>query len=73
MKKKKLYRYIGINGIITSFVLLENIKHIDMYELKADIGMILTNGEKYVKSIEILAENLAEWKEIPINDTDNKN
>ena len=33
MKKRKLYKYIGRNGDITSPILLEDIKHIALMEL----------------------------------------
>lgn len=65
MTKEKMYRYIGKNGVITSFVLLDGISNIPMYKIKADNGYILTNGAKKVYSIAVLPEELEEWKEIP--------
>lgn len=64
MKKKKLYRYLGRNGIITSPVLLDNIEHIDMLYLMADNEKFLTNGEEKVKSITIFADELDNWTEV---------
>lgn len=45
MKKTKLYRYIGRNGIITSPVLLDGISYLQMYRLSAKSGYALTDGE----------------------------
>jgi hypothetical protein len=65
MTKNKMYRYIGRNGIITSPVILDGINRIDMLSLKADEGMILSNGSKKVYSIIIEKEELEDWFEIP--------
>lgn len=64
MNKKKLYRYLGKNGIITSLVLLDKIEHIPMYRLFADEGKLLTNGEMTTKAVDIFAEDIDNWKEI---------
>ena len=65
MRKNKLYRYIGRNGIITSLILLDNINHIPMYRLEADPGHVLTNGQLTLKKADIFVEDLDEWTEIP--------
>lgn len=64
MKKIKMYKYIGQNGIITTSVLLNGISHIDFYYLTADKDKILTNGEIQVKSISIPIDEIGEWTEI---------
>lgn len=64
MKKNKMYRYLGRNGIITSPILLENIEPIPMLTLTAEDGKNLTNGEKTVKSITIFVDELDDWFEI---------
>ena len=64
MKKTKLYRYIGVNGIITSPVLLKGISHIQMYRLSAKPGYVLSDGEKTVKSIDVFEEDIETWTEI---------
>lgn len=66
MKKTKMYRYLGRNGIITSPILLDKIEHIDMYTLTADDNKILTNGETKSKSILCFADELDQWTEIEI-------
>lgn len=63
MKKIKLYRYIGVNGIITSPVLLEGISHVKMYRLSATPGKALTDGEQVVKSIDVFEEDIEKWTE----------
>lgn len=64
MKKTKMYRYLGRNGIITSPILLDKIEHIDMYTLTADENKILTNGETKSKSVLCFVEDLNQWTEI---------
>ena len=64
MIKTKIYRYLGRNGILNTYILLDGINHILRYRLEADKGKILTNGEKRVYSIEINAEDLENWIEI---------
>lgn len=64
MKKTKLYRYIGKNGIITSPVLLEGISYIQMYRLSATPGRALTDGEQVVKSVDVFEEDIENWTEV---------
>lgn len=64
MKKTKLYRYLGRNGIITSPILLDKVEHIPMFALRADKGKMLTDGEQVVEAITIFAEDLVLWSEI---------
>ena len=64
MKKTKLYRYLGKNGIITSPIEILNADHILMYHLIASKGKILTDGDQYLETIDIFAEDLDKWKEI---------
>lgn len=64
MKKIKMYRYIGHNGIITTPVLLDNIPRIDLFHLIAGAGKILTDGEQLVKEIVIEIDKLNQWGEI---------
>lgn len=51
MTKQKLYKYIGYNGTITSPVLLPDIAHLELVELRADGDKYLTDGERKVYSI----------------------
>ena len=64
MKITKMYRYIGQNGILTTYVLLNGIDHSLRYHIKADEGKILTDGNKNAKVVEINAEDLDLWTEI---------
>ena len=64
MKKTKVYRYYGRNGTITSPVFLEDAKSILLYNLKADNGKILTNGEITISSVIVYPEDLELWSEI---------
>lgn len=64
MKKVKYYRYIGRNGTITSQVLLDGALKMDMYNLTADKGKILTNGESNLYSVYVYIDDVDEWTEI---------
>ena len=68
MKKINRYRYVGKNGFITSSVLLENINHIKMYTLIADVGKVLTDGYQYLNQVQIFAEDLDNWTEVELED-----
>lgn len=59
-----MYRYIGRNGIITSKVLLDDIKYISMMTLEANEGKILTNGNVKTKWITVELDEVNNWKEI---------
>lgn len=64
MKKVKLYRYIGKNGIITTPILLEGTKIYEMFTLIASEGKVLTDGEKVRDTVTIFADELDQWSEI---------
>lgn len=64
MKKTKYYRYLGRNGSITSVVLLEQVTPIQMYELRASQGKVLTNGEEIAAIKMVFPDELEEWYEI---------
>lgn len=72
MIKKKAYRYLGRNGILTSRVLIEGANYIPMVELTAEKNMILTNGNIKTYFITVEEEEVKNWKEIP-DDTADKN
>jgi hypothetical protein len=65
MKIRKLYKYIGRNGSITSPVLLEDIKHIALVELKAEAGYILRNDDMFKPSVIVHVDDMASWEEVP--------
>lgn len=67
MKKSKLYRYLGRNGILDTKVLLDGINHIDILILHADDGKILTDGERYQYTVTIEASELGNWREVADN------
>lgn len=64
MVKTKMYRYLGRNGIITSPVLLNSVEPIEMFLLRAGENKILTNGESFVKTVTVFADDLENWVEI---------
>lgn len=65
MKIIKKYRYIGLNGIVTTNIILKNEERIDVLELIADPGFILTNGNSKLYYVTILPEEQSNWVEIP--------
>lgn len=61
---KKLYRYLGRNGTITSPILLENIEPITMYELRPGPGKVLTDGISICSVKLVFADEMENWYEI---------
>ena len=51
MTSRKIYRYLGRNGILTTHILIEGANYIPLVELTADKGKVLTNGEKTVYAV----------------------
>lgn len=70
MRKVKRYKYLGRNGILTTRIKIEGIDGILMYELFADEGKILTDGERRLYEVIIDAEEVNEWKEVSRLETD---
>ena len=65
MKKRKLYKYIGRNGEITSPVFLEDIKYIALMELQPEEGYVLTDGSTTRKyAIVVHVDEVEEWSEV---------
>ena len=60
----KIYKYIGQNGSFITKVLLDMPNRIEMIEVKADDGKILTNGKITGYRIITREEDLGLWKEI---------
>ena len=65
MLKKKLYRYLGRNGILTTQIRIDGASFIPVTGLSAEKGMILTDGEKTVYNIIVEDEEVKNWREIP--------
>ena len=70
MTKQNIYKYFGRNGVIVSLVFLDYANRMDMYQLVADEGKILTNGERKVHNIIINKDDLKLWSEIPLEEAD---
>ena len=64
MITKKMYRYLGRNGFITSAILLENIPPISMIELQAENGKVLFNGDKKAYSVVVFEDEVENWTEV---------
>lgn len=59
MKQTVMYRYLGVNGIIDSPVLLEGIYSVKSIMLTADDGKVLTKDNKtFVHSVKIQENEL---------------
>lgn len=70
MIKNKMYRYLGANGVLETYVRLEGIYNIPLYELIAEGRHTLTNGDVKTNRVVIPQEDLELWHEIPLA-TDN--
>ena len=65
MKQTVMYRYLGVNGVIDSPVLLEGIYSVKSVSLVADEGMVLTkDGKTFVKSVRVPESEVALWREV---------
>lgn len=64
MIQRKKYKYRGVNGTIISSILLEGVSKIELLEIIADEGKILTDGNMKIKTALIPAENLSKWSEV---------
>lgn len=73
MKKTKLYRYLGKNGIVTTPIEIIGVEPIRMFRLDADKDKILTNGEQFSISVQVFAEDLDNWTEIGQEEINNNN
>ena len=66
MKKIPLYRYMGLNGILDTPILLEDIPYTLRYRLIADDGYYLFNYKSAKKALiaEAYEDSVDEWKEV---------
>ena len=64
MTSRKIYRYLGRNGILTTHILIEGANYIPLVELTADKGKVLTNGEKTVYAVVVEESDINSWSEI---------
>ena len=64
MKKNKIYRYLGRNGIVTTPILINGASPIIMYRLIADDGKILTDGERRITSADVFEDEINNWIEV---------
>lgn len=65
MTKVKKYKYLGRNGVLVTRIIIDGVNYIPMMTLTADTGKILTNGETFVYSITVEADEVNLWREIP--------
>lgn len=66
MIKNILYKYLGVNGTITSPVFLEDIYSIKVIQLFASEGKILTNGIEKKDNIIVSEKEAENWYEIDV-------
>lgn len=64
MTVQKMYRYIGVNGILTTSVLLQGIDHTPMATISAAPGKLITNGTITAKYKTVFASDVDLWTEI---------
>lgn len=61
MKQTTMYRYLGVNGVINSPVLLEGIYSVKTITLTADDGCMLTkDGKTFTKMVKVPESEVAE-------------
>ena len=65
MTKEIFYNYLGVNGIITSSILLEGVPAIKKIKFTADRGKVLTkDGKTFCSSITVPESEVALWSEV---------
>ena len=66
MKKIPLYRYMGLNGILDTPILLEDTPYTLRYRLIADNGYYLFNSTIAKKAliVDVYEDSIDEWKEV---------
>lgn len=65
MTQKVSYRYLGVNGVIDSPVLLEGIYSVKTITLIADEGCKLTKDDiDFVDSVRVSEAEVSEWREV---------
>jgi len=64
MTVTKTYLYFGENGTFTSPVLIPGAPSLTYLNLRADEGMILTDGTRKVPAIAVLESAADKWYEI---------
>lgn len=64
MKREVIYKYLGTNGIIESPVHLEDTYYIRLIELRAEKGMLLTDGYKRMYSVRVPEDEVTNWYEV---------
>lgn len=65
MRKRKMYKYIGRNGSITSPILLDGIQYIPLMELRPEPGYVLANGSIIKNNLVLVhIDEVNEWTEI---------
>lgn len=67
MKKIKLYRYLGKNGVLDSPILFEEMNYVLRYRLVAAENKILKNGDKKFYMIDVNADEVKNWVEVEDN------
>lgn len=66
MIKNILYKYLGVNGTITSPVFLEDIYSIKIIQLFASEGKILTDGIEKKDHVTVSEKEAENWYEIDV-------
>lgn len=65
MKVRKLYKYVGRNGSITTPILLDDAKYIPLVELRADPGYVLKSNNAVKQSVIVYVDDAELWNEVP--------
>ena len=60
----KIYKYVGYNGSFITNILLDVPNKMEMVEIQADAGKILTNGKITGYRIITREEDLGLWQEV---------
>lgn len=70
MIKEKMYTYIGVNGSLTTSILLEGINHTLTYKITAEKGKKLYNKDtkETRKFVYAISDDVSDWQEVADED-----
>lgn len=64
MTKNKYFRYLGVNGYIETPIELPGVYNTSFYQITAEDGKILTDGQIFVNTVNVSEKDLGKWTEV---------
>ena len=64
MTKNKYFRYLGVNWYIETPIELPGVYNTSFYQITAEDGKILTDGQVFVNTVNVSEKDLGKWTEV---------